>query len=114
MQWTLQQPIPGVTLSWRLLCGEAQLASGELAMPAEGGPGVIRLVVPGVRVRTAMQLVYRAQQAGKQAVLAQGTAAIEVYPADLLAGAAGAWRPSPCWYGTCRTMLRTVPGCRPC
>ncbi len=57
-------------------------------MPAQRGPGVIRLVVPRVRVRTTMQLVYHAEQAGKQQVLAKGKADITVYPVDLLAGAA--------------------------
>ena len=38
--------LPHATLAWRLVCGEAELASGRLALPAEAAPGVIRLVVP--------------------------------------------------------------------
>ncbi len=86
VQWAVEQPIPRATLAWRLVCGEAELAAGRLALPAERRPSVIRLGLPRVRVRTAMQLIYRAEQAGKQAAIARGTAAVEVYPDDLLAG----------------------------
>ena len=65
-----------------------ELASGRLALPAEHRPGVIRFDVPRVRVQTAMQWIYRVQQAGKPAAIARGTAAVEVYPDNLLAGLA--------------------------
>ena len=86
VQWAVKQPIPGATLAWRLVCGDAELASGRLALPAEQRPGIIRLALPQVRVQTAMQLIYRAEQAGKSTPLARGAAAVEVYPDDLLAG----------------------------
>ena len=88
VQWAVKQPIPGATLAWRLVCGDAELASGRLALPAGNRPGIIRLALPPVRVQTAMHLIYRAEQAGKSAPLARGTAAVEVYPDDLLAGLA--------------------------
>lgn len=97
-----------------LVCGDAELASGRLELPAERRPGVIRLRVPRVRTPTNMQLIYRAEQAGKQPAIARGIAPIEVYPDDLLAGLAHAWPGSSCWFGTCPTMLRTAPGCRRC
>ncbi len=66
VQWAVEQPIPNATLTWRLVCGDAELASGRLELPAERRPGIIRLRVPRVRVPTSMQLIYRAEQAGKQ------------------------------------------------
>ncbi len=88
VQWAIEQPIPNATLTWRLVCGDAELASGRLELPAERRPGVIRLRVPRVRTPTNMQLIYRAEQAGKQPAIARGIAPIEVYPDDLLAGLA--------------------------
>ncbi len=88
VQWVVEQPIPNTTLTWRLVCGEAEVASGRLDLPAERRPGIIRLPVPRVRAPTAMQLIYRAERAGKQAAIARGSVPVEVYPDDLLAGLA--------------------------
>jgi hypothetical protein len=86
--WAVKQPIPNATLAWRLVCGDAELAAGRLALPAQRRSGVVRLGVPRVRVQTAMQLIYGVELPGKPAPIARGAAAVEVYPDDLLAGLA--------------------------
>jgi hypothetical protein len=86
IRWATEQPVAGVTLAWRLTAGEASLASGRLSLSADRQPTTFRLTVPRVRTRTAMKLAWRAEQAGRNKPIAEGIAAIEAYPDDLLAG----------------------------
>lgn len=88
VHWTTEQRFSGVTLDWRLVCGEAQLVSGRVAVTDKDARQSIRIAVPAVRTHTSMRIAYRVEQAGKVNPIADGTAAVEVYPNNLLDGVA--------------------------
>ncbi|MEI8373997.1 MAG: hypothetical protein WCJ35_14320 [Planctomycetota bacterium] len=88
VQWTTEERIPGITLDWRLVCGEAQLVSGRVTVTDKNSPPNIRIAVPAVRTHTPMRVAYHIEQAGKIKPIAEGTAAVEVYPDNLLDGVA--------------------------
>lgn len=108
VQWAVKQPIPGATLAWRLVCGDAELASGRLALPAGNRPGIIRLALPPVRVQTAMHLIYRAEQAGKSTRWPAAPPPWKSIPTTSWPAWPSAWPGSNCWFGTLPT------GCRRC
>ncbi len=84
VQWAVEQPPSDAVIVWRLVCGEARLASGRVVLTGEHHAASIHLAVPVVRTRTAMRLIYRVEQAGKPKPIAEGVAAVEVYPDTLL------------------------------
>jgi hypothetical protein len=88
VQWAVKQPIAAATITWRLVCGGAQLASGRIVLPAKDRAGKIELTLPEVRVPTEMRFIYRAEQAGQQSPIAEGTVPVHVYPKDILVGVA--------------------------
>jgi hypothetical protein len=64
----VKQPLEAATVTWRLACGDASLASGQIVLPAEDRVGKVRLSLPEVRVPTEMRFVYRAARAGQASV----------------------------------------------
>ena len=61
----VKQPPAAATITWRLVCGDAPLTSGQIMLPAKDRTGKIQLTLPEVRVPTEMRFVYRAEQAGQ-------------------------------------------------
>ncbi|MCX7425073.1 MAG: hypothetical protein NTW96_05520 [Planctomycetia bacterium] len=88
VQWDVKQPLEAATVTWRLVCGDASLASGQIVLPAEDRMGKVRLSLPEVRVPTEMRFVYRAARAGQAKAIAEGAVAVHVYPNNLLASVA--------------------------
>jgi hypothetical protein len=88
VQWNVKEPAVAVTITWRLVCGDAPLAAGRIVLPAKDQVATIRLILPEVRVATEMRLVYRAEQTAGPKAVAEGSLTAHVYPKDLLAGVA--------------------------
>ena len=87
VQWNVKEPIAAATIAWRLVCGNAQLTSGRIVLPARQPAAMIQLILPEVRVPTDVQFVFRGEQPGGKAVAA-GSLTAHVYPKDMLAGVA--------------------------
>ena len=87
-QWNVKQPLTAATITWRLTCGGAALATGQFVLPAQDRMGKVRLKLPEVRGPTEMRFVYRAEQAGQAKPIAEGAVTVHVYPDNLLASAA--------------------------
>jgi hypothetical protein len=83
-QWGLKRPREAATVSWRLVCGDASLAAGQIVLPATQRTAQLRLKLPEVRVPTALRLVYWSDRAGQSKPIAEGAAAGQVYPNNLL------------------------------
>jgi hypothetical protein len=87
-QWDVKQPATAATVTWRLVCGDAPLASGQVVLPAKDRAGKVQVTLPEVRVPTEIRFVYRAEQAGQATAIAEGAVTIHVYPNNLLASVA--------------------------
>jgi len=87
-QWDLKQPLGAATITWRLACGDAPLASGRLLLPATDRMEKVQLNLPEVRVPTEMRFLYRAVPAGGSKAIAEEAATVHVYPNNLLASVA--------------------------
>jgi hypothetical protein len=87
-QWNVKQPLDAAPVTWRLACGDASLASGQIVLPSKDRMGKVQLRLPEVRVPTEMRFVYRAAQAGQAKAIAEGAVAVHVYPDTLLASVA--------------------------
>ena len=88
VEWTAERGRADAVVQWELNCGLAPLAAGRVALPADPKLVKIRLSPPAVRVVTDAELVYRVKRADNGKLLAEGHAAIHIYPNDLLASLA--------------------------
>ena len=42
-QWAVKQPLDAATVTWRLVCGDASLASGRIVLSAKDRMGKVQL-----------------------------------------------------------------------
>lgn len=89
-QWKIdaEPPAKQSVLAWRMVCGQAVLASGRQNVVPSPTAAAIAVQAPSVRAATEVEFHYRLEQTADHKVLQEGKRSLHLYPDDLLAGVA--------------------------
>lgn len=82
--WNVPAVAADAVFCWQIACGPAELAAGQVRFSPEQQTIRITFEAPEVRVRTEARFVYNLVDSNTKQSLNQGSAALHLYPAELL------------------------------
>ncbi len=95
--WNMPAAAATAVFCWQIVCGPAELASGQVRFSPEQQTIRITFESPEVRVRTEARFVYNLVDSSTKQSLNQGSAPLHLYPMGLLKEVSGRLKDARVW-----------------